>query len=164
MTYFMSGSKELLAAWKQVRSTLSIDKSDIEHLNIVNTFWMKAPISASLMIDWDDPVHWPTPWELMSLTEFDESAIALGMFYTLILSDDLRWNASRLKLVLVRDTIRLVQKIILEVDNRWVMNLDYNDIRSKNVEKDNCIVQQEYEYNGKVHLIKNLELRIKNKN
>lgn len=161
MTHFISGSKELLTAWKNIRSNLTSSLSDMEHLELVNKFWMKSPIASSTILDWDDAVNWPTPWELMSTTNFDESAISLGMFYTLLLSDDSRWTSDRLKLILVRDTIRQIQKIILEVDNQWLMNLDYNEICSKTAEEKNYIVQQEYEYNGKTHLIKNLAFSIK---
>ena len=90
----------------------------------------------------------------MHQNEFDESAISLGMFYTLILSDDERWTIDRCQLKLIKDDIRCQQKIILEVDNKWLMNFEYKKITTVNSAKENYLMQQLYSFDGKNHSIK----------
>jgi len=82
---FLNGSKHLIKDWKKIRAMLRPDMSDIEHLTLVSNFWSYAPLSVRVL-NWDTPVNWPDPWKLIADMEFDESAISLGMKYTLELS------------------------------------------------------------------------------
>lgn len=149
---FLFGKKQLLNSWKTIRSSLTSDLNDKDHLIIVSKYWSMAPLSSHI-IDWDQPQGWPDPWKLMHDGNFDDSCIAIGQFYTLLLSADERWNTSRLKLMLVNDKIRSLQCIILEVDNRWILNLEYNTIVDKVKMKSKLWIQQKYNYDGKNHSI-----------
>lgn len=126
--------------------------SDLDHLTMVCRFWSKAPLGPHV-VDWDQPSMWPDPWQLVSSVEFDESSVALAMFYSLLLSEDTRWENDRLKLMLVRDQYRSVQRIILEADNRWLLNLDYNTVIDTDAVGVSYHIQQRYAYNGKLHSV-----------
>lgn len=151
---FISGNKTVLRSWKDLRTQLTADKTDLHHLNLVTRFWSNAPISTKFM-DWDQPSAWPDAWEMIHLGDYDESMMALAMFYTLIFSDDHRWSPDRLRLMLVRDHDRHVQRLVLDVDHRWVMNLEYNSIIDKKSIGQSCMIQQVYEYDGKRHSLIN---------
>lgn len=150
---FLQGSKTLLKLWKDLRRQLNLDKTDYQHLKLVTDFWSNAPIGPRVL-DWDNCASWPDAWMLMHQNEFDESAISLGMFYTLILSDDERWTTDRCQLKLIKDDVRSQQKIILEIDNKWLMNFEYKKITTVNSSKENYFMQQLYSFDGKNHTIK----------
>lgn len=153
MTYhFLIGKTSMLKAWKDLRQNLTENLSDYEQLKMVVNFWSLAPLR-SRVTDWDQPHLWDDPWQIIYAGNFDESTVAIAMYYTLLFSHDKRWNAERLKLILVKDQSRALQRIILEVDNKWLMNLDHNTIVDKNKLKNELWIQQRYEYNGKYHLI-----------
>jgi len=149
---FISGSKHLLKSWKALRGSMTSELSDLDHLKMVCQFWSKAPLGPHA-IDWDRPSAWPDPWQLVSSAEFDESSVALAMFYTLHLSEDGRWDGARLRLMLVRDPYRSVQRIVLSVDDRWLLNLDYNTVLDTNTEVVSHHIQQRYAYDGKIHSV-----------
>lgn len=151
-TKFISGSKVLLSEWKSVRQELTSSISDYEQLKIVTEFWSKAPLSVRVL-DWDSPSNWQDAWELINAMEFDESTIALAMFYTLLLGQDKRWTASRLKLKLVTDKSRQIQQLVLMVDNKFLLNLEYNSVVECSSIDHNISVQYQYNYDGKNHSI-----------
>ena len=145
--------KILLKLWKELRQQLTADKTDNEHLQLVNTFWSNAPTSVRVL-DWDDCATWPDAWMLMHSNEFDDSAVSLGIFHTLLLADDERWTADRCKLQLIKDDRQSQQKIVLLADNKWLMNFEYKKIVAVNDIIGDFYVQQVYDFNGKNHSIK----------
>jgi hypothetical protein len=150
---FLQGSKNLLKAWKDVRLQLDSNKSDYEHCKLVTDFWSFAPVS-TWVLDWDMCSSWPDAWQLIHSNDFDDSAVSLGMFYTLILAEDERWNADRCVLKLIKDDIHSQQKIILSVDDKWLMNYEYKKIIVVNDAANDFFTQQTYVFDGKNHVIK----------
>lgn len=150
---FLQGSKTLLKLWKELRQQLTQDKTDHQHLQLVTNFWSRTPVGVHAL-DWDDCSTWPDAWLLMHQNEFDDSAVALGMFYTLILSDDDRWTPDRCQLQLIKDDVHSQQKIVLQIDNTWLMNFEYKKIVALNDVINDFYVQQTYDFDGKNHKIK----------
>lgn len=149
---FLSGPKQTSQLWRDLRAKLTEDKTNEDHLRMVTEFWAKAPLVTSYL-NWDDPGTWPDPWELIAERKFDPSVVALGMEYTLCLSDDGRWTANRLQLVLAASTDGSTQNLILIVDDRYVLNHFYNDIATiEDVSKD-VVIQQRYAYINRVHTV-----------
>jgi hypothetical protein len=149
---FLGGIKQTSQAWRDLRSKLTEDKTDHDHLRMVVEFWAKAPL-VTPYLNWDDPTTWLGPWELIAERKFDPSAVALGMEYTLHLSDDGRWTADRLQLVLAATTDRSNQNLILIADDRYVLNHFYNEVASiKDASKD-VVIQQRYAYINKAHQV-----------
>lgn len=150
---FIHGKKAVLAEWKRLRSALSEELTDRQHVEMVMRFWNLAPMSTRFM-DWDQPSLWPDPWEMINANEYDDSMVSLGMFYTLLLSRDQRWSPDRLELMLVRDQELCIQRMVLGVDRQWLMNLEYDRLVSTGGQVGRaCTVQQRYRYDGKRHLI-----------
>lgn len=151
MTYhFISGKHSTLKAWKELRSSLQANLDDYAHLKLVSNFWSSAPLSKRIT-DWDKPESWDDPWQLIYNGDFDESTIAIAMFYTLLLCEDQRWTKDRLVLLLIKDQSRALQRIILEIDGKWLLNLDHNIILDKSKMKIKPLIQQKYEFDGKQH-------------
>jgi len=138
-------STALLNSWKQLRLSMTHDQTDQEHLDKVVEFWSHAPISLHVL-DWDQPHLWPNAWNLMYQNKFDENAVALGMFYSLIYSSDRRWNSQRIEICLINSTPKNYQGLILEVDDRWLLNVEYNRLIDSTKNSRDYIVQQTYDY------------------
>jgi len=68
---------ENILQWREFRR--SITKN---HTSIVAAAWGNCPISEPYL-EYDDPRGWPDPWTLISSALYDETALALGIFYTL---------------------------------------------------------------------------------
>ena len=147
---FASQPSLLVEAWKELRANLSETLSDKEQLVMVTEFWSHAALQHR-WLDWDNPDFWPTAWELMHNGKFDESSIALGMFYTLLLSSDERWTPNRMKLQLINDRSYQVQQLMLIIDKRWILNLEYNSVIDLEKIDRNMSVQQHYEWDGRSH-------------
>lgn len=124
---FLENPSILRKEWKAVRSKLTADLSDYQHLEIVVNWWSRCPLSKQ-WLDYDNESTWPDPWELITTKNLDYSAIALGMEYTLLLGTDERWTADRVQICLASDTERTMQHLIVLVDNTWILNAYYGQI------------------------------------
>lgn len=140
-----SNNQTILQKWKSLRSTLTKTLSDHDHLTSVVQFWATCPIQKRIL-DWDRPDLWPDPWQLIYENHFDECAISLAMFYTLILSADSRWTAERLKLMLLKNTEHQFQGIVLQVDSEYILNYEYNTLYKKSSLGTGTMVQRQYRY------------------
>jgi hypothetical protein len=149
---FLNGPKQLSQHWRDLRSQLSHDKSDLEHLALVVKFWAKAP-TISQFLDWEHPDTWADPWELIAGAKLDESSISLGIEYTLLLASDGRWTADRLTLAFVCLNDRTMQYLVLIVDNKYVLNLRYNAVIELDKVANEFAIYQFYRYNNKSHSI-----------
>ncbi len=142
---FLEKPADLRKHWKALRESLTSDLDDINHLEITARWWSRAPIAKS-WLDWDHPQDWPDPWELIASGHLDNSAIAIGMAYTLLLCDDRRWDRGRLNLALVCDDKKTMQHLIVIIDDQWYMNHIYATVTQKDA---SLIIQDRYAYDGK---------------
>jgi hypothetical protein len=159
---FINGYRQLLSKWKELRDEIITSNSDIEALQKVVGFWSLAPL-VNHVLDWDDPANWPTPWEMLHMGLFDESSVTIGMFYTLLFADQNRWDSSRLRLLLIRDNIRHEQKIVLEIDKKWLLNFEYNCVVNKMNIGYKLLIQHEYWYDNELHIISILPIKASDK-
>jgi hypothetical protein len=142
---FLEKPADLRKQWKILRENLSLVSNDDEYLEIVTAWWSQAPIVKS-WLDWDHPHDWPDPWELLTSGHFDNSAISLGIAYTLLMCKDMRWSQERVKLALACDAEKTMQHLIVVVDDKWYLNRSYATVEFKN---DSLIIQDLYAYDGK---------------
>lgn len=147
---FLCSPKHLGKQWRALRAQLTAEKNDLEHLDAVVKFWSRAPLSAPFL-DWDHPDTWPDPWELMAEMNFDASAVALGIEYTLLLADDQRWTSDRLELDLSITADRSQQLLTLTIDNAYVLNCEHGVIIPTSKASNELVIQQRYQYINKVH-------------
>lgn len=150
---FLCGSKTLGQHWRALRDQLTLEKSDMEQLQLVAKFWAYAPIS-SPFLDWDHPAMWPDPWELIADMTFDASSKALGMQYTLLLGKDQRWLPDRLELDLVCLADKSNQFMMLTVDSHHVLNYEHARVVSAETVSKELVIQQRYQYINKTHCLR----------
>jgi len=71
-----------LAEWKNIRDQIEISDKP---LDLVADVWSRAPF-VNPYLNPKDPRSWPNPWHLVLDDRLDELAIALGMLYTIKLT------------------------------------------------------------------------------
>lgn len=75
--WITSRTHENILQWRDFRR--NIDK---DHLRLVATAWQNCKLTDPYL-EFDDCRHWPDPWTLISSGLYDDTARALGIFYTL---------------------------------------------------------------------------------
>jgi hypothetical protein len=76
--WFNAGrSTENIIEWRTFRRSITKD-----HIHAVANAWQQCPTIDSYL-EFDDPRNWPDPWTLISDGIYDDTARALGIFYTL---------------------------------------------------------------------------------
>jgi len=109
-----------MAEWKRFRDEL---ETTTEPLSRVAEYWSLAPFVNDYLSE--DPEDWPNPWKLILDCDLDNLAIALGMCYTIKLTQ--RFNLSKCEIhKTVDDENRNLYFLI--VDNQYVLNYDYRRV------------------------------------
>lgn len=78
-------SDERLVRWRDFRNSLS-GLSLEQALQSTQEFWRSAPFSP-YYLDAEQPLTWPDPWQLITENYYCDIAKALGIIYTIALSD-----------------------------------------------------------------------------
>jgi hypothetical protein len=81
--WFDGPAEQRILAWRNFRKSLLVWPNDLEK---VAATWAKAPTRSYLSQD-DSPSGWPDPWQLITDNIYCDVSVALGMFYTLYLSN-----------------------------------------------------------------------------
>ena len=130
-----------LAAWNALRQN-SADQSLLEFLQSTNSWWHQTPW-CPYHLHWDDQPTWPDPWQLLNDNVYCDLARALGIMYTIVLTDRADLLDSS---IIETESGNLVQvnqgKYILNWGRDVVLNncleqqkitnvVDYNSIRSQ---------------------------------
>jgi hypothetical protein len=130
-----------LAAWNQVRE-ISFDQALPDALQSINLWWHQTPW-CPYHLHWDDRDTWPDPWQLLSDNIYCDLARALGIMYTIVLTDKADLSDSS---IIETESGNLVQvnqgKYILNWGRDIVLNtsleqqkithvIGYSDIRSQ---------------------------------
>ena len=105
-----------IAAWKQFRDRLETSDSPLED---VAELWSHAPFVASYL-DPNDPEQWPDPWHLVLDLRLDDLAIALGMLYTIKLTQ--RFIQTKCEIHKLMIPGKDAEEYVLIVDDRHVLN------------------------------------------
>ena len=130
-----------LAAWNDLRQqSHSQDLATL--LQNINSWWHQTPW-CPYHLHWDDRETWPDPWQLLSDNVYCDLARALGIMYTIVLTDRTDLSNSS---IIQTESANLVQvnqgKYILNWGRDIVLNtsleqqkitnvIGYNDIRSQ---------------------------------
>lgn len=121
-----------LAAWHTLRQPLE-DKTLPELLQNINVWWQQTPW-CPYHLHWDDRKDWPDPWQLLSDNIYCDLARALGIMYTMVLTDCYDLSDSR---IVETDQGNLVQinqgKYILNWGRDIVLNNNLEQQKIKNV-------------------------------
>ena len=119
---FDASSNERLAKWKQFRDTLENSNSPLED---VAEFWSHAPF-VSNFLDPQNPNSWPDPWHLIIDGRFDDLAIALGMLYTLQLTQRFIGSCFEIHMSIVSSNKQ--SEYWLVVDKLYALNYHYKEV------------------------------------
>lgn len=119
-TVFSCYGQDRLAAWKEFRDTVETSDTPFE---LIADLWSRAPF-VSPYLDYQNPASWPDPWHLVLDSRLDDLAIALGMLYTIKLTQ--RFKDSKCELYRVKSQMDKDYTFVIVVDNQNVLNLEYN--------------------------------------
>jgi hypothetical protein len=74
-----------LSAWNDLRQSLNSTPLSTT-LQTINLWWQQTPW-CPYHLHWDDRTIWPDPWQLLSDNIYCDLARALGIMYTIVLTD-----------------------------------------------------------------------------
>lgn len=109
-----------LAEWRRFRDELETSDNPLTQ---VAEYWAQAPFVNNYLSE--DPKDWPDPWQLILDNELDDLAIALGMCYTIKLTQ--RFNQSKCEIHKTVDN-KDRSRYFLIVDDQYVLNYDYRRV------------------------------------
>jgi hypothetical protein len=124
---------ERLTEWKSVRNEIEISDTPYQ---IVANLWSRAPF-VNPYLDSQNPKIWPDPWKLILDGKFDDLAIALGMLYTLKLTDRFMTTPCEIHMSMLGEGKD--QKFFIVVDNEYVLNYQIRTVLSLKTIKENSI-------------------------
>lgn len=110
-----------LTEWKRFRDRLEISPNPLADLA---EFWSRAPFVNSYL-DENNPTKWPDPWHLVLDERLDDLAIALGMLYTLKLTQRFMDSDCEIHMSMLPDKTNCY---FLLVDNKYVLNYRYKEV------------------------------------
>lgn len=111
-----------LTEWKKFRDELEDSE---EPLEAVVDLWRKAPF-VNPFIDFADPASWPDPWKLIIDGKFDYFGIALGMLYTVKLTQ--RFLNVDCEIYKLASENSKDHQFIIVVDNSKVLNWNEKNV------------------------------------
>lgn len=113
-------STDKIRAWKEFRESL---ETALDPFNEVALFWSRAPF-VNQYLNIKKPSEWPDPWKLIMDGKYDDLAIALGMCYTLQLTDRFKGHNFEIHTAMFKNEMRYV----LVVDNEFVLNWEHRSV------------------------------------
>jgi hypothetical protein len=113
---------ERLAAWKQFRD--SLESSETPFLEVAE-LWSRAPF-VSPYLNPNNSSEWPDPWHLVLDLRLDDLAIALGMLYTIKLTQ--RFIDTPCEIHMSMSPNNKEANYFLVVDNKYVLNKEYKNV------------------------------------
>lgn len=94
-------------------------------ITITQKNWESGPRVNKLHFNIADVNDWPTPWDLFSQQTFCKNSQALGVFYTLIMSDHAKDHD--IKLAILNDVVR-GECVANIYDNKYPSDWDISNI------------------------------------
>jgi len=137
-------SEERLREWRNFRKNISA--VDLETaLKQTAHLWSYAPyVTHYLAPDLVD--EWPEPWTLVHENYYCDIAKALGMLYTMYLSDHWNRTIDNLEIRIYKDTVNHdVLNTVWVNQGKYILNLNFDSLVNKHLVDDNY--QLKYKYN-----------------
>ena len=123
MNVFQSTYEHRLRDWKQLRSrikTLTLDQQCIE----IDKWWQAAPF-VKHHLSWSDSNNWSDPWTLLSENTYCSLTKAVGMCYTLLLTE-----VDSIELVIAKDNLCEEHYLVLVDKSKYILNYHPNTVIS----------------------------------
>lgn len=142
---FLLTSADLAAEWKDLRRALPKLELDAQ-LTHVAAFFALAPLLVRSPYDRSRLDAWPSPWEMMTNNKWCADSVAVGMDFTLRLGGV---DPTRLTIQHIADPRDREQKLVLQIDDTYLLNYDHASVIKQTVEP-NYILKY-WKYNGKLY-------------
>ena len=113
-----------IAAWKKFRDDLETSENPLKD---VAELWSQAPL-VNTYLDPKNPTKWPDPWHLILDLRLDDLAIALGMLYTIKLTQRFMMTKCEIHMSMFPD--KKEPCYMLVVDDQYVLNMEYRNVVS----------------------------------
>ena len=120
-------STERLEVWRNFRETIETSDTPLED---VVELWKWAPMTSKYISE--NSELWPDPWHLIIDNKWDDLGVALGMLYSVKLTQRFKDTYCEIHTTVLPKDGSL--KYILIVDNTHVLNLEYGSIVPVNTE------------------------------
>lgn len=119
---------ERLRSWHDFRKEIN-DLDELSAIQKTNHLWCYAPfVNHYLTTDQID--QWPGPWELLYENYYCDLAKALGMLYTLYLSDHKDALDMEIRIYTNPDT-KQTHNLVWINQGKYVLNLEYDEVVNK---------------------------------
>lgn len=120
-------TSDRLERWKRFRD--DINQLDFEQaLEKTADLWGIAPFTP-YYLDWDDTESWPDPWTLIAENYYCDLAKALGIVYTLYLTQHKDHSIS---IKVMRHPVDKAQYNLVWIDEgKYVLNLEHHEVVNK---------------------------------
>ena len=105
--------QDRFADWVCLRQTIQSHDLPTQLLTI-NNWWFRAPI-VNKTITWSDSSKWPNPWQLLTNNGYCDLARALGIVYTIMLTECLSYTD--LKIIQIKE-----DNLVLVDDGKYILN------------------------------------------
>lgn|SRR5210317_1333788 len=114
--------EDRISEWRNFRKTIHhLDRMDM--LTKTTDLWINAPL-VNHYLDMDSCEHWPDPWKLLVDNMYCDAARALGMFYTLFLTE--RFDKRDLEVVIYKNNSGYETALV--VCEKYALNIMYQDV------------------------------------
>lgn len=126
MNIFQSAYDCRLREWKSLRIIIrgqSLDQACV----MVDQWWQAAPV-VNYHLHWADTENWPDPWTILSENIYCPLTRAIGMCYTLLMSD-----ISDVQLVQATDNQFEEHNLVIVGHAKYVLNFWPNSVLSTNL-------------------------------
>lgn len=126
MNVFQLNFHERLRSWRELRikiESLTLDQKCIE----IDRWWQQAPL-INHYLHWTDTKNWPDPWTLLSENNYCTLTRALGICYTLLMS-----NISDIELVQATDCQCEEHNLVLVDNAKYILNFWPDSVISTNL-------------------------------
>lgn len=121
MVFNVYGNDRLLE-WKEFRDSLETSEHPLED---VAELWSHCPF-VSAYLNPHTPAEWPDPWHLILDLHLDDLAIALGMLYTIKLTQRFIDTKCEIHMSMPQNKNEPVYMLI--VDGKYVLNFEYKGV------------------------------------
>ena len=114
--------EDRISEWRKFRSSIE-NLNQVDMLKETTGLWNKAPL-VNHYLDMDSCINWPDPWTLLVDNMYCEAARALGMYYTLFLTE--RFDKRDLSVVIYKSNVGYEAALI--VQEKYTLNIVTRDV------------------------------------
>lgn len=114
--------EERISEWRHFRQGIQhLDRHDM--MRETALLWANAPL-VNYYLEADDCSNWPDPWTLIAENMYCDIGVALGIFYTLFLTE--RFDNRDLEIVIYKDNSGYLPAV--HVCEKYALNIHYREV------------------------------------